>query len=181
MSNHESTTGRPSGTDPSAAPLVSSAQLSIEDYPSVHINEERFYTLQEWARCISETTTGTAKDHLTGLLGEDALAQQLGITDDLTTEVYPDGGDGGVDLQYHGMTIDVKTVGRHNTDPALTVGANRQLTADYYVLASRVGQSDVRLIGYAPREFITEAPTLTHEGRSYHRVTQECLFPIPEF
>ncbi|WP_324665748.1 hypothetical protein [Haloarcula sediminis] len=105
----------------------------------------------------------------------------LGIADRLNTEVYADGGDGGVDLRYRGATIDVKTVGRHRADPALTVDAYDQLRADYYVLASRVGSSDMRLLGYAPQEFVANAPTQTHERRPYHLVEQAYLFPLVEW
>ncbi|WP_277543719.1 hypothetical protein [Haloarcula laminariae] len=93
----------------------------------------------------------------------------------MNTEVYADGG---VDLRYRGATIDVKTVGRHRTDPDLTVDAYDQLRADYYMLASRVGPSDVRLLGYAPRQFVANAPTRTHEGRPYHLIEQAYLFPL---
>lgn len=108
------------------------------------------------------------------MLGEDALAYLLGIADRVNTEVYADGDH----LRYRGDTIDVKTVGRHRTDPDLTVDAYDQLRADYYVLTSRVGQTDVRLLGYAPREFVANAPMRTHEGRPYHLVEQAYLFPL---
>lgn len=179
MSTHTNdTTDIPPAAEPAATPLVSAAQLSLSDYPLVHIPEERVYALREWAQRIADTTSGTTDNHLTGLLGEDALAQVLGIADRLNTEVYADGGDGGVDLRYRGATIDVKTVGRHRIDPDLTVDAYDQLRADYYVLASRVGQTDVRLLGYAPRQFVANAPTWTHEGRAYHLVEQAYLFPL---
>jgi len=95
--------------------------------------------------------------------------------------VRVDGGDGGVDLTYRGATIDVKTVGRHRDDPALTVDAYEPLRADYYVLASRVGQTDCRLLGYAPRQFVANAPIRYYDGEPYHFVDQRYLFPIPRF
>jgi len=95
--------------------------------------------------------------------------------------VYADGGDGGVDLRYRGATIDVKTVSRHRTEPDLTVDAYDPLCADYYVLASRVGPSDVRLLDYALRQFVANAPTRTHERRPYHVVEQAYLFPLVEW
>ncbi|WP_276249302.1 hypothetical protein [Haloarcula rara] len=88
--------------------------------------------------------------------------------------VYTDGGD---DLRYRGATIDVKTVGCHRTDPDLTVDAYDRLRADYYVLATRVGPSDVRLLGYAPRQFV-RTHRRGHEGRPYHLVEQAYLFPV---
>jgi hypothetical protein len=74
----------------------------------------------------------------------------------------------------------MKTVSCHRTGPDPTVNAYDQLRADYYVLASRVGPSDVGLLGYAPRQYVANAPTRTHEGRPYHLVEQAYLFPLIE-
>lgn len=170
--------GEQPATEPAPTPLVSAAQLSLDQLPVVHIDECRYYPLREQAARIADTSRGTSEDHLTGLLGEDALAHHLGIAGRLDTEIYADGGDGGVDLTYRGATIDVKTVGRHRSNPALTVSAYKQLTADYYVLASRVGKLDCRLIGYAPRKFVANAPVQQYDGEQYHLVEQEYLFPL---
>ncbi|MDZ5813114.1 hypothetical protein U4E84_17410, partial [Halorubrum sp. AD140] len=165
-------------TEPAPTPLVAAADVSIADRPTVHVPEERLYPLAEHARHIADTWSGTRRDHLTGLLGEDAFAKHLGIADRLNVEVYTDGGDGGFDLKCRGATIDVKTVGRQRSDPDLTVDAYKPLHADYYALASRVDETDVRLIGYAPRQFVANASTLTHKGRPYHVVEQDYLFPF---
>lgn len=165
--------------EPAPTSLVSAESLSLTDYPTVHISESRRDALIEHARRIAESWHGTEQNHVTGLLGEDAVAQGLGIADSLNVEVYPDGGDGGVDLTYCGASIDVKTVGRHRSNPALTVDAYAPLTSDYYVLVSRIGPADFRLIGYAPRDFVANAPVLQYEGRPYHIVGQEYLFPFP--
>jgi len=179
MSNeHADRTTESPKTEPAPTPLISAADVPIADRPTVHIPEERVYPLSEHARRIAETWSGTSRDHLTGLLGEDGVAKRLGIAEQLDVEVYTDGGDGGTDLRYRGATINVKTVSRHRSDPDLTVDAYKPLRADYYVLASRVGQTDVRLVGYAPREFVANAPTLTHDGQPYHLVEQEYLFPF---
>lgn len=170
--------GEQPATEPAPTPLVSAAQLSLDEFPVIHIDECRYYPLGEQAARIADTARGSAENHLTGLLGEDALAHYLGIAGRLDTEVYADGGDGGVDLTYRGATIDVKTVGRHRSNPALTVNAFRPLTADYYVLASRVGKLDCRLIGYAPRKFVANAPIQQHDGEQFHLVEQEYLFPL---
>jgi len=157
---------------------VSAAQLSLDQFPVIHVDEHRYYPLGEQAVQIADTTRDTAEDHLTGLLGEDAVAHHLGIEDRLDTAVYADGGDGGVDLRYRGAIIDVKTVGRHHSDPTLTVDAYESLTANYYVLASRVGKLDCRLIGYAPRSFVADAPIRESDGEPYHVINQEYLFPL---
>jgi len=177
---HDSTntTGSPQ-TEPAPTPLVSAERLSIASYPTIRIPEERLYALEERADRIADSWSGTADNHRTGLLGEDAVARYLGVKDSLNVEVYADGGDGGVDLEYRGATIDVKTVGQHRTDPSLTVDAYEPLTADYYVLASRLGGIDFRLIGYVPRWFVANAPVQTHQGEQYHIVDQRYLFPFP--
>jgi len=164
-------------TEPAPTPLISAADVPIADRPTVHIPEERVYPLTEHARRIADTWSGTPADHLTGLLGEDGVAKRLGIADRLDVEVY-NGGDGGIDLRYRGATIDVKTVGRRRSDPDLTVDAYSPLNADYYALASRIGETDIRLIGYAPRDFVANAPTFRYEDRPYHLVEQEYLFPF---
>jgi hypothetical protein len=165
-------------TEPAPTPLISAADLSVADYPLQHIDEHRFYALVERANRIADNAHGSTENHIIGKLGEDSFAHAVGIADRLDTTVYADGGDGGVDLTYRGATIDVKTVGRHRHDPALTVDAYEPLTADYYVLASRVGKMDCRLIGYAPRDFVANAPVRLHNGEPYHIVEQEYLFPL---
>lgn len=166
--------------EPAATPLFSAADLNIGDYPVVHIPQKRLFILQEYARRIAGSSNGSVENHRNGKVGEDAVAKPLGVRDSINLEVYADGGDGGVDLQHRGATIDVKTVGQHRSDPALTVDAYKQLRADYYVLASRISETDVRLIGYAPRQFVANAPVRSHEGRDYHLVEQDYLFPFPQ-
>ena len=178
MTINEHTTTAPSKTEPAPTPLIAAADVPIADRPTILVPEERFYPLAEHASRIADTWSGTHSDHLTGLLGEDAIAKHLGISDRLNIEVYTDGGDGGFDLQFRGATIDVKTVGQHQSDPNLTVDAYKPLHAEYYALASRVGEMNVRLIGYAPREFVANAPTFSNEGQPYHVVEQEYLFPF---
>ena len=165
-------------TEPAPTPLISAADVPIADRPTVHIPEERVYPLAEHARQIANTWSGSPADHLTGLLGEDGIAKRLDIAERLDVDVYTDGGDGGVDLHYRDAAIDVKTVGRHRSDPDLTVDAYHSLDADYYALASRIGETDIRLIGYAPRDFVANAPTFRHKDRPYHLVEQDYLFPF---
>ena len=172
-------TGITPQVEPVPTPLVTAGNIPIGAHPTIHLDDERACAVEANARRIAQHARGTPANHVTGLLGEDAVAQALGIAESLDVEVYADGGDGGIDLSYYGATIDVKTVDRHRSDPALTVDAYAPLTADYYVLASRVGPRDVRLIGYAPRQFVANAPTWSYEGRPYHVVDQEYLFPFP--
>lgn len=72
----------------------------------------------------------------------------------------------------------MKTVGRGVERPSLTVDAHRELRADYYLLAHRVGTTTVRLIGYAPRWFVANSPTCEGRDGSYHWVPRDYLFPL---
>jgi hypothetical protein len=184
MSNENAQTDRTDtqpASEPAPTPLISAAEIPAAKMPCQPIKESRFDALSEVARRIAETTKGTADNHVTGKLGELGFDDYLGLGGRLNTEVRPDGGDGGSDLTYRGATIDVKTVGRHRSDPALTIDAYEPLRADYYVLTSRIGQTDCRLIGYAPRHFVANAPIRYHNGEPYHFVDQHYLFPFPRF
>lgn len=165
--------------EPAATPLFSAADLDISDYPVVHIPQKRLFILQEYGRRIAGASSGSVENHRKGKIGEDAVAKSIDARDSIDLEVYTDGGDGGVDLSHRGATIDVKTVGQHRCDPALTVDAYEQLRADYYVLASRISETDVRLIGYTPRQFVANAPVRSYQGGDYHLVEQDYLFPFP--
>lgn len=169
----------PPAKEPAPTPLFSAAQLDVEDYPLVHIPEEQLYIIVEHANRLAKHSHGDVESWIKGLLGEIAYTRPIGLTKELDFEVIADGGDGGTDFSYHGATVDVKTVGQHRTDPHLTVDAYEPLTADFYALASRIGKTDVRLIGYAPRQFVANAPVWYDDGEPYHTVTQEYLFPFP--
>ena len=169
----------PPAKEPAPTPLISAEELALSDYPIIHVPENRVYALGEVARKLAGQWDGTAENFLKGLLGEHSYAKPLGKEQKINTEVYADGGDGGTDLNYRGATIDVKTVGQHRNNPALTVDAYKPLNADYYALASRISKTDLRLIGYAPRKFVANAPTKQHDGEPYHIVEQRYLFPFP--
>lgn len=116
----------------------------------------------------------------TGVVGEAGFCLLTSSLNAVDTNIYPDGDDG-VDHLLGGHRVQVKTRGRHRTDPALTINTGEPLRADYYVLASRVGKARVRIDGYAPRKFVANAPTWEYDGRSYHRVPREDLFPFPRY
>lgn len=165
-------------TEPYPTPLVSAADVDRTQLATRTIPCSRADGLKLAAREIASGWAGNTRNHYLGLLGEDALAQFFGVPEGLDTEVYADGGDGGVDLRVNGATIDVKTARREN--PSLTVDVYEQLTADYYVLASQLGERTIRLIGYAPREFVANARKWERDGDTYHVVDQEYLYPFVE-
>jgi hypothetical protein len=117
---------------------------------------------------------------MVGKMGEDGSLKLLGKREELNTRVLADGGDGGSDAMYNGNTFDVKTAKRSRTRPALTVDAGEPLGADHYVLASRIGPTDVRLIGYAPRWVVANAEQRSYQGDDYHFVPQRDLIPFPD-
>lgn len=169
----------PPAKEPAPTPLFSAAQLDVGDYPLIHIPEEQLYAITEHASRLASHSYGDEESWVKALLGELAYARPMDLDEEVNLEVIPDGGDGGTDLCYRGATIDVKTVGQHRTDPCLTVDAYKPLRADYYALASRASKTDVRLIGYAPRQFVANAPIWTNNGEPYHFVEQSYLFPFP--
>jgi hypothetical protein len=165
---------------PSWNPLVSAADLSTDDFPVRHIPEERLDALGIVGERIADQSPGTSSNHMTGKMGEDGFLKMLGETELLDTRVIADGGDGGTDVKYNGNTSDIKTATRRRTSPPLTVDVEKSLPADHYVLASRIGPTDVRLIGYAPRWVVANAKQRTHDGDDYHVVPQRDLIPFPD-
>lgn len=169
---------------PEMKPLVSVADVARQSrqsrspFPVYDVPVDRLHALDVHAsRRVENGANGNASNHLQGLLGEDVFARHLGIAERLDTELYPDGDDG-VDLVYRGATIDVKTVGRHRDNPALTVDAYEPLRADFYALAHRIGPNTCRLVGYAPRHFVANEEPLHGEDGPYHRIPREYLFPF---
>ena len=166
---------------PAPTPLVSAEDRPAHKDPVYPIPEEQLYPIHECARDIANNSYGSVENHRTGKVGEYAVAEALGVRDSIDFEIYTDGGDGGFDLTYKGAKIDVKTVGEEYSDPALPVPKGEPLRADYYVLASRVSKTDVRLIGYAPRWFVANTEPREYNGGRYHLIEQEYLFPFPRF
>jgi hypothetical protein len=167
--------------DPEPKPLFSVADLPTHAFPVEDTTEGRLYTLKESAdQLVADGGCSSYEGTVKGLLGENAFANflQMDLTPD--TEVYSNG-DGGFDFVYNGLKIDVKTVGRHRDEPALTVDAYGPLRADCYVLAHRIGQLHCRLVGYASRKTVEESPVHLHRGDPYYFVDRDRLRPFPYF
>ena len=160
-------------------PLVSAADLHETSLPVQQIPDDLYYLLEDHGeRRVDNGALGNSQNHKKGILGEGALATFLRNRKAVDTSLY-EGGDGGIDLTFNGATVDVKTKGRHRTTPSLTVDAYQKLRADYYALAHRIGQTNFRLIGYAPRKFVANAPVREYHGSRYHEIEQCDLFPFP--
>jgi hypothetical protein len=155
--------------------------MPLSACPTQRLSDERRIVVERWARRIANTAPGSEERHVRGKLGEDAFAHKFGLPDRLNVDVYPDGGDGGTDLWVCGARIDVKTVGpEYVHSPELWVSVRESLDADYYALASQMGKSNFRLVGYAPRSFVANAPIRSYEGQRCHVVPREYLFPFAE-
>lgn len=179
MSESQRTRNSSATSESNLRPLVSASDVQRRELPTVQIPNERLSVIKEHGRERARSgANGTENNHVTGILGESAAAQFLGVKDRIDTSIY-EYGDGGVDFTWKGQTIDVKTVGRHRSDPVLTVDTYQSLNADYYVLVDRIGPNECRLIGYAPRQFVANAPQLEYNGETYHYVPQTDLFPFP--
>jgi hypothetical protein len=159
---------------------VSAADVPRGEKPTQWIPPKQYPIVEEHGRQrLQNGAYGTEENHVKGIIGEAVAAKFFGTLDRLDTALY-ESGDGGVDLTYSGATIDVKTVGRDETDPALTVNTYQPLNADYYVLVDRIGPNECRLIGYAPKLFVKNAQQWENRhGETYHYVPQSDLFPFP--
>ena len=159
-------------------PLISAADIPASLLPTIEIPEEQYHPLRECGVQRGRNAYGTIDNHELGILGEGAIARFFGMTHAVDTAVY-ERGDGGVDLELNGVTIDVKTGGRQYSSPNLIVNAYQPLRADYYALVHRVGKMHFRLIGYAPRQFVANASVEEFRGQPCHVVPQRDLFPFP--
>jgi hypothetical protein len=161
-------------------PLTPAAQLAYDDYPVIPIPENRRSMIQHHTREIAENSYGNPQNHLTGKLGEFAVAKYLGIgplKQELDLSIYTDGGDGGFDLIYDGEKIEVKTVGAQTEDPALRIDHTKPLIADRYILTRQMSKTDIQLIGWAPQSTVQAARNQNDMGQ-YFFVDQEHLFPM---
>lgn len=136
---------------------------SIEDCPIVQLTEQEYeigYHIAA-ARSISyegvpEETFGTQdrfQAQLTGVLGEMAVAKAT--RSELDDRIYVRG-DPGHDLCISGHPSDVKSTATHIQKPDLIVGVDQQFAAEIYVLAHRVGKREMRLLGWAGVDEVTD-------------------------
>jgi hypothetical protein len=161
-------------------PLNPAAELAYHEYPVIQIPENRRTPIKRRAQDIAEQWFGDPEDHFIGKIGEWAVASYLGVENQLDLEVYADGGDGGFDLDYDGQSIEIKTARQGTEQPRLPIGHKEPLNAEWYVLAKRIGKTNVQLIGAAPRG--TVQAVRDHCDHSdmgeYSFVSQEYLFQI---
>lgn len=167
-STNTPTIEQPSTTAPT--PLLSVADVPSALLPTVTVPTSQYAPVKEHARRrVENGARGTIENHETGNLGEYCSVRYFGDRDKFDNTLR-DNGDGGVDFHLGPASIDVKTAGQGRESPALTVDAHGELRADYYALAHRIGETSVRLLGYAHRQFV--ANTRPREGRNgpYYRI-----------
>lgn len=97
-------------------------------------------------RCQHKSDFAT---HLTGVIGEYAVAKMIGNKLDLAVHI---GGDGGSDIEKNGHTIQVKTRNPQREPIYLYVNEPKDLRADVIVLAITRSLTEVSVLGWLPKE-----------------------------
>ena len=160
---------------------------SIEDCPVVTLTEQEFQIAWHIAAARTISYEGVSDEpfgeqdrfeaHLTGVLGEAAVAKAARSEMDQRIYVH---GDAGHDLPIAGYSADVKSTATHIREPDLIVPADRDPSAELFVLAHRIEEQKVRLVGWAERDTVTDRETERAPGsRLNYIVPFDELRPIP--
>lgn len=173
--------------NPTQRPPERVSTRSIDDCPTVSLTEQEYQIA--WhiaaARAISYEgvkdepfgSQGRFDAHLTGVLGEVAVAKAVGSEFDDRIYVR---GDAGHDLPISGHAADVKATSTHTPEPSLLVRADRKPSAEMFILAHRIEDRTVRLVGWADRQMVTDrSPERKPGARRNYVVPFEELRPIP--
>jgi hypothetical protein len=162
---------------PTHQPHESVSARSIEDCPVVSLSEQEFEICRHIAAARTISFQGVSEEpfgsqdqyqaHLTGVLGEAALAQITRSEMDDAIYVY---GDPGHDLKLWGHDSDVKCTATHLQKPDLIIGARQDLDAEIYVLAHRISERQIRLLGWAGEETITDRQPKRAPGSSLNYI-----------
>lgn len=169
-----------SNAPPVRQPLVPVSSLPKRTFHVESIPDNRYIPLAEHGADRARGSYGTEKNHQCGVFGEFAVAQFFGVPDQVDTQIY-EFGDPGHDLKIGGWYIDVKTTSQYNNRPSLMVDAKKEPTADFYVLVHQLAERCYRVLGYAPRQTVANAPTLPvgeHRAKEVRVVDQDNLVPL---
>ena len=173
-----------SGPDPTVKqPLVPVSALSETAFHVESIPDNHFWALDEHGTHRARGSYGSKENHRCGVFGEFAAARFFGLSaeDGVDTQIYEDG-DPGYDLKVRGSRVDVKTTKQYYSRPSLMVNAEKELTADFYVLVHQLAERCYRILGYAPRQIVANART-EHVGeyrmKKVRVVDQDGLIPLP--
>jgi len=167
------------------------ADISIGNLPTVKLTEQQLQRASQIARQRNDTyqkidggrVCGEQESydaHLTGVVGELAVAVQYdGTIDSQTYET----GDDGYDLCFGECTIDVKaTRTTSRTRPNLIVSADPTPSAAFYYLTHWVEDRLVRIVGYAPQSRVLDREPRQFPGQTLNYIVPpEELFRPPEY
>jgi len=171
---------------------LSPVDVPIAQLPVVELNAEHIRRSSELAidrnESYREINGGTVygnndslTSHETGILGEMAVAKAYATDIDTTTYAF---GDGGIDLDLWGMSVDVKsTTTEKMTYPQLLVCGDNDLAADLY-FQTHIDEwgSDgvqIRILGYATRAQVDAKDAVPHPGDTKNRVVEPRELTLP--
>jgi hypothetical protein len=138
------------------SPFVPVSEIPVDQLPIVYIKKSRRDALEICGTKRANGSSGTPENHMMGIKGEYAVAKFYGDPDGVDTAVDKSS-DGGVDLDILG-DIQVKTCGSQVNNPKLMISDTENLHADHYVLVQELDRSSYRIIGYAPKQTVANAP-----------------------
>jgi hypothetical protein len=160
---------------------------STEDCPVVTLTEQEFRIGWHIAAARTISYEGVSDEpfgsqdrfeaHLTGVLGEVAVAKAA--RSEMDKQIYVHG-DAGHDLPIAGYSADVKATATHVPEPDLIVPADSEPTAEMYVLAHRIEERKVRLVGWADKDTLTDRAPEREPGSTLNYIVPfDELRPIP--
>lgn len=162
----------------------------LENAPVVELTD-REYRIAEHiaaARALSykHTTVGETfgdlddiEAHITGVIGEMTVCKIARA--ELDDKIYVRG-DPGHDLCLAGKRADVKATATNMSLPELLVPADQHPDADLYILAHRIDEQRVRLLGWVGHDTLTDREPERHptpDSKRNYVVRPHELRPIP--
>lgn len=171
---------------------ISPADVPVGMMPTVELSKEQVHQATQLAKDRNQSYTAidggqlfgpntSLTSHQVGILGE--LAVAVAYPAEIDKEQY-EFGDDGADLSIWGNRVDVKsTATTAMTRPELLVRADRDVTADLYMLTHLVewgpNGAVVRLLGYTTRENVLQRTPRQHPGQmeNYVVTPQELSLP----
>ena len=162
--------------------------VSLSDFPIVNLTEDQLREAKRIACHRSESYESidggqvygeqSCQDvHLTGVIGELAVAQLYGGTID--REIY-ERGDNGHDLVFDQTTFDVKTTQTDATSrPDLIVPVDPNPAADYYFLSHWIDDQRVRVLGYASKNTVLGCEQRRFPGSTLNYVVDHEDLQVP--
>jgi len=160
---------------------------SIEDCPVVTLTEQEFKIAWHIAAARTISYEGVSDEpfgsqdrfeaHLTGVCGEMAVAKAA--DEEMDDRIYVRG-DAGHDLPIAGYDADVKATATHISEPDLIVPADREPSAELFILAHRIEERKVRLVGWADQTTLTSRDPERKPGSTLNYIVPfNDLEPIP--